>query len=76
MTATKQKSIGWSYPTSPNAQTFGYNSTGCYTVNLGVPGKPARAIKAFTSWDAAKACADMMPNDWSRFTMEKPGHCA
>lgn len=77
-TEPQSKAISWAYPTSPNAKRFGYNYTGCYTVGLGranLAGKPHKALKAFTTWDAAKVYADSLAEPWDKYTMSKPEHC-
>ena len=64
------KRCEYAYPTSPNAVQFGFGKTGCYTVQLVKRSelKPAKAIAAFATLDAAHKYADLMPQPWDRLT--------
>ena len=68
----KMKSIAWSYPTSPNADRFGFRA-GCWTVRTvegeGTPAvQPPVAIRGFRTKEEAKDYANTMPELWSRWT--------
>lgn len=58
------KSVGWAYPTSPNAEAFGVPSVGCWTVALGEPGRPLHAVRSFAVESAAIDYAKALPWGW------------
>ena len=62
----KVKAIEYSYPTSPNADRFGFK-TGCYTVEIGeLPKvKPFKAVAGFKTITEAAAFAATMPEPFS-----------
>jgi hypothetical protein len=64
------KSFGWSYPTSGNAQAFGHKE-GCWTVSLGIEGKPMHAVRAFpaSAFDSALSYAREIPFPWCAITL-------
>jgi hypothetical protein len=47
--------IEWSYPTSPNADRFGFKC-GCYTVQLVLDDRYQKALYGFATELEAKAC--------------------
>ncbi len=61
------KSIGWSYPTSPNAKDLGFNKTGCYSVAV-TPGSP-KALAGFKTLAEAKSYADTLPYGYDKFSL-------
>ncbi len=65
----KTKRIEYSYPTSPNADRFGFKS-GCYTVEMGeCPQlKPFKAIAGFATLNEAKQFAVRLPEPFDRLT--------
>jgi len=67
----KEKQVDFAYPTSINAEKFGYSKTGCWVLKIGKAGKPLNAIKAFeTQKEAVKHACDYYPKtDWSTATV-------
>ena len=67
------KTLDWSYPTSPNAERFGFKR-GCWTVSLcdwtapvdGGALNPPVAVKAFPSRLEALRFAGSLPQPWGR----------
>lgn len=66
---TKTKSIGWSYPSSPNADRFKFKA-GCWTVSTterngitGIPSLPC-AVAAFATRAEAEAHGRALPFPW------------
>lgn len=59
--------IAWSYPTSPNADRFGFDNTGCWTVQIIEGGSPPESIAAFDRAELAVKCADALrlPYHWA-----------
>lgn len=51
-----EKSLEWSYPTSPNAEAFGFKG-GCWTIHLKAPGLVNVAVRAFGNESKAQAIA-------------------
>jgi hypothetical protein len=47
--------IEWSYPTSPNADRFGFRN-GCYTIQLVLDDRSQKALYGFATELEAKAC--------------------
>lgn len=62
------KAVGYSYPSSPNAEQFGFYKTGCYTVDHVICKNrqfyAKKAIAAFATENEAVAYARSLPNDW------------
>ena len=58
------KSIGWSYPTSPNAGRLGFAKTGCWSVHVGELGEPAVAIAGYQKREEAMAHAQSLSEPW------------
>lgn len=63
---TTVKSFDWCYPSSPNAEAFGFGKTGCWCIELGQPGKPLHAVRAFPAEqkDYGVSCAQSLPFAW------------
>lgn len=57
------KSITYAYPTSPDADRYGF-PRGCYTVELA-----GRSIAAFASLDAAVSYAGNLSAPWSPYSL-------
>lgn len=72
----KTKTVNFSYPTSPNAQRFGFNKTGCFTVELTDPKGIVypEPLRAFATWDEAVNDAKTMPNAWDRCFLQFHAH--
>ena len=66
-----QKEISWSYPTSPNARTFGFYKTGCYSVAM-VNIASEFHLAGFATFAEAKAHADSMPYPYSHYSVTEP----
>jgi hypothetical protein len=64
--SNQTKRIEWSYPTSPNADKFGFKD-GCWCVEIVTNGLP-RAVNGFATLEEASAKASAMPLPWDRFT--------
>jgi len=62
----KYKSIDWSYPTSANAERFGFND-GCWTVSVKEPGGLPNADAGFATKAEAIEHAQSLPYDWASF---------
>lgn len=60
------KSFEWCYPTSPNAVAFN-GGAGCWCIELGLPGKPLHAVRAFPARQKEYGlhCAQSLPFQWS-----------
>ena len=72
LTPTMAKAIGWSYPSSPNAVRFGFSRTGCYSVNRLHGSDRPKSLAGFATWAEAKAFADTLDGEYSRFSMPEP----
>jgi len=70
----KTKTIEYSYPTSPNAKSFGFNDTGCWTVEYNYFNKIPEPVKAFEDIRDAVEFALNLPEKWNhcflRFGLE------
>lgn len=63
------KSIGYAYPTSPQARQFRHRN-GCYVVSRRQPAICAeQAIAAFDTLEKAEAYADTLPYAYDRYSM-------
>ena len=60
------KTVEWSYPSSSNAQKFGFGKSGCYTVETACGCEPPEAIAGFKTLEEAKEFADKMPQAWGK----------
>jgi hypothetical protein len=60
------KSIEWSYPTSTNANKFGFANDGCYTVEMvdSFGNNLPKAIKGFATLDEAINYANTLPDEY------------
>lgn len=68
----KAKQVAWSYPSSPNAEKFGFGGKGCYTVSTIIISPmrlPGEAVAAFATLQAAKDFAAKMPEPWDKYTL-------
>lgn len=66
-----KKQISWSYPSSPNAEKFGF-SNGCYSVaTVSSPNWIPRYFAGFKTFEEAKTFADTLEFEWSRYTLLK-----
>lgn len=65
--SNQTKRIEWSYPTSPNANKFGFKD-GCWTVEIVSANGIPRAVKGFATLEEASANASAMPLPWDRLT--------
>lgn len=63
---TARKSIGWSYPSSPNARRFGHYATGCWTVAVDVDGKLPNYRAGFADPVEALRCAERIDLPWCK----------
>ena len=61
------KSVGYAYPTSPNACQFGFSSAGCYTVEIRRGVSPSIAIAAYATKGEAMTHAQKMTEAWDKF---------
>ena len=61
----KTKTVEYSYPTSPNAEKFGFGETGCWTVEILEPGKYPISCTAFEDIRDAINRALEMPEKWN-----------
>ena len=61
------KSVQYSYPSSPNAERFGYED-GCYTIEVGDESKPLSAVAAFETLEEAREHADGIELPYSKYT--------
>ena len=68
----KTKRIEYSYPTSANAERFGYRN-GCYCVELQDGIKPPKAIAGFATIEAAEVFAASLHEQWNSLTKRAPG---
>lgn len=68
----KTKQISYAYPSSPDAQQFGFTKTGCYTVGIQKDSEPATTTKAFQTYAEASAYADTLPGAFNRWSMPEP----
>lgn len=59
----KKKSIGWSYPSSTNAEKFKFKA-GCWTLEISDAGQPPTAIAASASRPDMMRLALTMPEPW------------
>lgn len=59
------KSAEYSYPSSPNAERFGYTKAGCWTVKLQEIPRKAKEVAAFATKAEAFAYAATLPQPWS-----------
>jgi hypothetical protein len=66
-----QKSINWSYPSSTNANKFGFKA-GCWTVSVGEQSTPPIAIAGFATAEQAVQFALTLPEPWSRWQLHAP----
>jgi hypothetical protein len=57
------KSVDYSYPTSPNAERFGFSKSGCYTISLNDPTgvRTPVAVSAYSTLDEALKAVGQMP---------------
>lgn len=68
----KAKQVAYSYPSSPNAEKFGFGKTGCYTVSLVALSpvrKPPVSVIGLASLESAKAYANTMPEPWDKYSL-------
>ena len=66
------KQINWSYPSSTNAEKFGFGREGCFTFETSKDGKPPVAHAGFSTLEKAKEFANEGPQaeySWSNFTL-------
>lgn len=64
------KSINYAYPSSSDAVRFRFAKTGCYTVAVN-----NKTLTAFATYKDAKQHADLLPDDYSIFSMDGQGSC-
>jgi hypothetical protein len=61
------KWVDYAYPTSPNADRFGFEN-GCYCVVVAnIEGGKPKTISAYATKSEALAVAKAMPQSWSAF---------
>jgi len=68
------KAVSYAYPTSTYAAKFGRSREGCYFVcekRCEEQVRPSKLHGPFATRLEAFACADDLPHEWSRFTMER-----
>jgi hypothetical protein len=62
------KLVEWSYPSSPNAEQFGFAKKGCYTLHTAntefVPFDGHKTIGGFATLSEAKAAGEPLPFPW------------
>ena len=71
----RTKAIAYSYPTSPNAERFGFGAAGCFTVELTElepQRQPPRAVSAFADIEEAETQAALLPEAWDTYTLRAP----
>ena len=64
------KSLEWSYPTSPTAESYGH-AAGCWSAKLGTPGLPSIVVLTFApaEFDRALDYVRRLPFPWSPITL-------
>lgn len=71
----KTKSVEFAYPSSPQANRFGFAKLGCYVVELSEGTNPPIAIAGYFTKLEAWQHADTLPEPWSpSFTRFTPQH--
>lgn len=69
------KSIDWSYPTSINAERFGFAGFGCFTVSLNVPtargSATAEAVAGFDNRRQAVDHARGLSEPWAQYHLRR-----
>ena len=58
------KYIDWSYPTSTNAERFGFSDIGCWTILVGPRAEFQAAVSGYATIEEAQAAAEALPHDW------------
>ncbi len=58
------KEVVYSYPSSPNADLFGFARTGCYTIRQG-----DKALAGYATKVEAIEAATKLPGEWSRYSI-------
>ena len=66
----KTVSIGYSYPTSPNAKTYGFYNGGCYVVELD-DNNGKHTIGGYSSFEEAKKVADETSLPYHKYSIVK-----
>ena len=61
----RTKTVEYSYPTSPNAERFGFGNEGCWTVEYNYVSKLPEPIKAFERIEDAVEYVLGLPEPWS-----------
>ena len=56
--------IEWSYPTSPNADRFGFRN-GCYTVQIVLDDRSQKALYGFATELEAQTCIDELEETYA-----------
>jgi hypothetical protein len=65
MKETMTKMVDYSYPTSPNAQKFGFNQSGCYTVTIIFGIRTPKSLAGFATKEEAIKYAETLPHEWN-----------
>jgi hypothetical protein len=69
MEGYETKRIEYSYPTSPNAERYGYGRIGCYTIAIiHTPMAIPVTVDAYPTYEEAKACADKLAMPYNKYT--------
>lgn len=63
-----EKEIGYSYPSSPNAVSFGFDKTGCYHISL-EDELGSMTIAAYATREQAKTACDLRPEPYSKYSL-------
>lgn len=71
-TTNDAKGVDYSYPSSTNAQRFGFAKQGCWTVSLHSPDHTPIALAAFPTEAMAYDFANQHPAPWHPLWGKKP----
>lgn len=73
----RTKTVSYAYPSSDNAEQFGFGKVGCYVVSLGPAdhGTPHSSIAGFATKGEAFAAADKMPEPFDRYCCARDEDC-
>lgn len=71
------KTVSYAYPSSDNAEQFGFGKVGCYVVGVGPAdhATPHSSIAGFATKSEAFAAADKMPEPFDRFCCAREEDC-
>lgn len=73
MSPSRTKAVSYAYPSSNDAERFGFGKTGCYVVGLGPAdhSKPHSSVAGYATKAEAFEAADKMPEPFDRFCCER-----